>query len=459
MLFQTTLTPEQEECPITVRLEASASSIVRGCPGIPRSIPRIETVLNIRSINHSPFPLRSVSIKLMTKQKVMIPTKFGSSEAFKEFIIYEDPLTYQPPMGEFSQLLQGLDIPILIPIPKDLTPTGHSPTLGATTIHNLVVFVSLGNSASTESTFVDYFPVDIKMYDTLPIYRQYNEPIVESRYSSDNQTLVEVAIPVTSIGPGDNLKVMCTVKTNSANNKVKKHIALKQLTFQVKEILECFDGGLPPRKEFKLHTESKAFAKEINTQGTSQTFSIQFPYDNEYLEMFTPKEDGSSNNTDITESFSTTIIESTNISKLKVLDKLPDGVPLTHIQGFTLLGKFYSIWFEIVIKVKLSHAKDIDIHIPIIVCPFNKESSTYILNWIMAECEVAKREFGKEFNRIYSSTSKYLEMVKLIDRFRQPPVVCDNGKIKGITDPIPNKLLPNISSNSNSNSNSGLCID
>ena len=60
----------------------------------------------------------------------MIPTKFGSSEAFKEFIIYEDPLTYQPPMGEFSQLLHGLDIPILIPIPKDLTPTGHSPTLG-----------------------------------------------------------------------------------------------------------------------------------------------------------------------------------------------------------------------------------------------------------------------------------------------------------------------------------------
>ena len=47
-----------------------------------------------------------------------------------------------------------------------------------------------------------------------------------------------------------------------------------------------------PRKEFKLHTESKAFAKEINTQGTSQTFSIQFPYDNEYLEMFTQRKMG-----------------------------------------------------------------------------------------------------------------------------------------------------------------------
>ena len=50
----------------------------------------------------------------------------------------------------------------------------------------------------------------------------------------------------------------------------------------------------------------------------------------------------------------------------------------------------------------------------------------------MAECEVAKREFGKEFNRIYSSISKYLEMVKLIDRFRQPPVVATTGKSKGL---------------------------
>ena len=177
----------------------------------------------------------------------MIPTKFGSSEAFKEFIIYEDPLTYQPPMGEFSQLLQGLDIPILIPIPKIL--------------HQLDIHLLWGHNNTQFSSFCiprkfcfhgvnvcRLFPVDIKMYDTLPIYRQYNEPIVESRYSSDNQTLVEVAIPVTSIGPGDNLKVMCTVKTNSANNKVKKHIALKQLTFQVKEILECFDGGLPSER-------------------------------------------------------------------------------------------------------------------------------------------------------------------------------------------------------------------
>ena len=43
---------------------------------------------------------------------------------------------------------------------------------------------------------------------------------------------------------------------------------------------------------------------------------------------------------EVAEDFATTIIESTNISKLKTIDKLPEGVPVTNIQGFTLLGAF-----------------------------------------------------------------------------------------------------------------------
>lgn len=200
MLFQSSNT-ESIECPISTRLEACSVSMVKGCPGIPRSIPRIDTVLNIRSINDSPFIVRSVKVQLITKQKVLVPTKFGSSESLKEFIVYQDPLAYLPPMDQFYQILHGLDIPILIPIPRDITPSAYSPTFGATTQHNLVVMVSLGKDAASEVTFTDSFPVDIKMYDTLPIYRQYNEPIMEIYNSSDNQVLVETAVPVTSVGP------------------------------------------------------------------------------------------------------------------------------------------------------------------------------------------------------------------------------------------------------------------
>ncbi|RCK55315.1 Arrestin family protein 1 [Candida viswanathii] len=405
MLFQTSNT-ENMDCPISTRLEARSVPMVKGCPGIPRSVPRIETVLNIRSINDSPFVIRTVKIQLVTRQTVLVPTKFGSNEATKELVIYEDPMAFQPPMGKFSQKLHGLDIPILIPIPRDITPSGHSPTFGATTLHYFVVLVSLGKDLASELTFVDSFPVDIKMYDTLPIYRQYNEPIVETNKSSDNQVLVEATVPYTSVGPKDNLSVLCLLKTNAANNKVKKHITLKQLTFQVKEVIECYDAGLPPKREFKLHTESKYYTKELSSQGIIQSFQIQFPYENDYLEMFSPLPEIDTE-AEVTEDFATTIIESTNISKLKTIDRLPEGVPVTNIQGFTLLGKFYSIWFEIVIKVKLSHAKDMNIHIPIIVSPFDKEASKHLLDWIMLECEIAKAQFGKEFNRTYSSTTKY----------------------------------------------------
>lgn len=428
MLFQSSNT-ESIECPISTRLEACSVSMVKGCPGIPRSIPRIDTVLNIRSINDSPFIVRSVKVQLITKQKVLVPTKFGSSESLKEFIVYQDPLAYLPPMDQFYQILHGLDIPILIPIPRDITPSAYSPTFGATTQHNLVVMVSLGKDAASEVTFTDSFPVDIKMYDTLPIYRQYNEPIMEIYNSSDNQVLVEAIVPVTSVGPKDELSVVCVVKTNSASNKVKKNITLKQLTFQVKEVIECFDGGLPPKREFKLHTESKYYTKELNSQGLKQTFKINFPYENDYLQMFSPPPEVEIES-EVAEDFATTIIESTNISKLKTIDKLPEGVPVTNIQGFTLLGAFYSIWFEIVIKVKLSHAKDINIHIPIIVSPFDKEASKYLLDWIMLECEIAKAQFGKEFNRTYSSTTKYANMIKLLDKYRQPPTIYDQQKHK-----------------------------
>lgn len=62
--------------------------------------------------------------------------------------------------------------------------------------------------------------------------------------------------------------------------------------------------------------------------------------------------------------------------------------------------------------------------------PFDKEASKYLLDWIMLECEIAKAQFGKEFNRTYSSTTKYANMIKLLDKYRQPPTIYDQQKHK-----------------------------
>lgn len=438
MLFQSS-NSEAGDCPISVRLEASSTSMVKGCPGVPRSIPRIDTMLNIRSITDSPFIIRSVKVQLITKQKVLIPTKFGSNEALKEFVVYTDPLTYMPPRDKFYEVLHGLDIHILIPIPRDITPSAYCPIFGATTLHNLVVLVSLGTDSVSEVTFMDSFPVDIKMYDTLPIYEIYNKPAMETYNSPDNQVLVDTTIPFTAVGPKDELSVICKIKTNVANNKVKKNITLKHLKFELKEVIGCYDGGLPARREVKLCTETKEYYNHLDSQGIQQVIKVNFPYENDYLQMFSPVPELKIEK-EVSQDFTTTVIESTNISKLKTIDKLPEGVPVTNIQGFTLLGAFYSIWFEMVIKVKLSNAKDIRIAIPIIVSPFDKQASKYLLGWIMSECDIAKGQFDKYFIDRYYSTTNYVKMTQLLNEYRQPPIIDGQHKHKRNTSNSPQYL-------------------
>lgn len=146
----------KQEYPLTIFLEPTASTIVFGCPGIPRSIPRIETIIHIRTANGSSFMIRSVSIVLITRQKVTVPAKLGSTEAFKEFKIYEDPLAFRP-MNGFSQHVLGVDLPVMIPVPKDIIPSGYLPTLGASTTHYLAIKVVTGETSGVEASYIDTF--------------------------------------------------------------------------------------------------------------------------------------------------------------------------------------------------------------------------------------------------------------------------------------------------------------
>lgn len=422
MLFQAHSAPSQkvDSC-VSVFLEPTSNSIVYGCPGIPRSIPRIETTVHIRSTNALPFMIRAVAVFLISRQKVVVPTKFGSNDAFKEFKLYEDSMAFKP-ANDFSQKVLGVSLPILIPVPRDIPSSALLSSFGSSTTHSLVVKVILGDSAANESFVVETFPIVIKTYDTLPLYRQFNEPLVRSSKSPDNQIIAEAVVPVTAVGPSDLLCLNCRIFTNSANNKLKKHITLKQITFQIKEYLECYDGGLPPVTENKLFTTTLEPGKEVTTQGIQENYSINFPQSNDYLKIHSFEEPYIIEQETMND-YETTIIESANISSFVLKDKLGEGLPLTHFQSFTSLSQFYSIKFELILKLKFSKAKDFDVRIPIIVCPYDRKTSEPLLKWIMLECEVAKARFGKQFIDQFFAAKNYLEICSLMDKYRPPPVI------------------------------------
>lgn len=407
-------------CPILVALKASSSSIVHGCPGVPRSLPRIDTCVELRPINGIPFFCRSVGVELRTIQKVSVPSTIGTNDTYREYKIYEEPRIFAPPIGEFHQELLGVDIPILIPLPRDIISSGQFSHWNASTVHMLRVKLSCGTSINDETNYIENFPVVIKLYDNLPLYRQFNEPINESKVSKDQQFIVDLSLPISSVGPKDELAFYTRVLTNTSNYKVSKKLRLKQITMQIKEILECHEGGLPQRKEHKLYSKTEHFEDvPLNSMGLSQEFHLQFPLENDYLQMYSYSASSSQS------SLSNASVKNSTayFYKNKNFDTITEGVPITHTQGFTTLGKLFSLRYEIIVKLKLIHGKDMDIHLPLTVSAYDRISSDYLLNWIMKECKVARETFGKSTINAIQSLSTYNGLVDLMKKFVRPPIV------------------------------------
>lgn len=337
-------------------------------------------------------------------------------------------MVFRPPIGEFSQEIIGIDIPVLIPLPRDIISSGTFPRWNATTRHMLYVKVICGDSFDTEVTYVESFPVVIKVYDTLPLYRQFNEPIFETQTSGDQQVLVDLSLPVSCVGPKDDIILFTKVMTNSAIRTVSRKLRLNKVTVQIKEILECHEGGLPAKKENKIFTKSEEFNTEnnnLNTQGISSQFQFGFPSENDFLQMFTNKEwqytNSASDNDD-------PMISIANYLKNKNIDVVDEGIPVTHIQSFTTLGKLFSIRFEAVLKIKLIHGRNLETRIPITVSPYDRISSEYLLQWIMDECEISRAKFSRNLINKIAETSSYDEVLKLMKSFISPPIVYSNTK-------------------------------
>ncbi|KAK6205162.1 uncharacterized protein RJT21DRAFT_117633 [Scheffersomyces amazonensis] len=436
----------KNQSPVVVNLESPGTSIVRGCPGVIRSIPRIDTNLEVRStIPGRSFKLRNISVELRTTQKVGVPSKLGTNDATRDYKIFENPTLYRPPMAQLSQELIGLDIPLLIPLPKDIVSSGIYPNFNAYTIHRLIIKVSLGDSIDNEMNYIFQFPVPIIIYDSLPLYGQFNTPIIESKTNSDQQVVVEVNLPVSSLGPRDMFSVNMKIMGNYLNNHLKRNLKLSKLTVQIHEILECYEGGLPS-KSTKIFSTNELFEDNnlITTQGITYQFRCRFPYYNDYLRLYASKvetngrkfqysedlehldneKDFDENGERVRFNPNTVILNNSSLND----GKIELGIPLTHTQGFTTRGKFFSIRYEMHIKVKLINTKDLEITIPLTVCPFDRISSDYLLQWVSQECEESNAKFGRDIRNLIFHSVKYNEIIDMFQQFIDPAKTYKNKR-------------------------------
>lgn len=333
----------------------------------------------------------------------------------KQTRLAHEPLAYAPLHGFHTDAL-ALDVPVLIPLGRDVTASCYFDAWGATTVHLLTVRVSVGTLAATETSYVQTFPVAIKMYDTLPLYRQFNEPVVELRLSADSQVVVEAVLPTSAVGPHDTIGVTAKVAANPLHNRRKKDLQLRLVALQLREVFECFDGGLPVRKELRLYHSTVDYGQRITTEGILTPFTFPFPHGNDLLELYTPF-----NTRDFARAEVSTPLALFN--KNKNYPKLAEGVPLTHVQGFSVLGKLYLLRYELVLKVRIAHGKDVEMALPLTVAPFNRAASGYLLLWIKSECQLARERFGKDVVAAVVLSSSPDDVWRLLQRFCPPPIV------------------------------------
>lgn len=436
-------------CPVTAELETSDTSIVLGCPGVPRSVPRISTKLLIRSLNGSPFTLRGVGVELRSCQSVSVPLTIGSNDSVHEYKLYEDPFVFSNTFGTFqTDNLIGVDIPILIHLPKDINSSGYNSVWDATTTHFLLVKVSVGDNAESEITFAERFPVPIKTYDSLPIYRQFTESVNESVISGDQQMIVEYHLKESCIGPSDPLVLNIKVMKNLLNYKVHKLLKLKTMTFQIKEILECHEGGLPAFKD-NIVVEDVRDCRNMNLNDEILfNYNFKLPMNSDFLSVFEKHSLDKYNHFDENKGIPYEINNHINHKQNQIT--LIDGVPITHYQRFTSAGKLFSIRYEIQLRLKLIHGKDFTVYVPLVISPFNKVTSEYLLGWIIQECQTANEVFGKQIVNQLVQSFNLKESNAMIQRFKPPVTVYKYNKsdwerlgysIDSVGTPIPLSMI------------------
>lgn len=330
-------------------------------------------------------------------------------------------MVYAPPIGQFSQEMLALDVPLIVPLDRAIVSSASSTTWGATTRHLLLVKATVGVSAAAEVTFVQSFAIPIKTYDTLPLYRQYNEPLRDTQLSDDKQVQVEINLPNSAVGPQDKISIGVRIAANALHRHISRALLLKQITVQLKEVLECFDGGLPARKENKLHSSSKEYGVPLTTEGVQFLFQMPFPYFNDLLDLYAqPQPYGPL--AGLVNLAVASFTKNSNFSQLE------EGIPLTHVRGFTLVGKLYALRYELILKVKIGHGKDFDYTLPITVSPYDRASSAYLIDWIKAECLVARERFGKALVAKFASSHSWDTAYRDLRRCIPPPSVYYNTR-------------------------------
>lgn len=266
-------------------------------------------------------------------------TSINSSRREQSYKVGDDQHLYQAPPGKKAEEFMGMDLPFRVLLPKS-QPGSISLAKGAVeTTYRLYVSVTLARS---QKPVFEYFPVRIKRYDKLSLFRKYSTPREGKVVSPDHIVDLDYLLNQTSFGPGDTITGHVRIKPNPDWPTRSRKVKIQKLSVQIIELITfTLEGEQPVEKKRKF--EKHVLAQDIRLSevaGKLHKIVIDFP-------------------------------SSEIRNRDGVVPQQDQSLPLDSCNGFTTTTQTYKIEYFVVIKANFSHCKDVSIDQPIVVTPFD----------------------------------------------------------------------------------------
>ena len=220
-----------------ISLKPSYNSIIRGCPGLPDTLPRIECELRIRSNDGKPFIIDKIQMVLKTIECLNMGLGSFTSKRNK---LESESVHYKKNMRISDKKIIGLDIPLTIALPDDIKETNYNAKAGHSyTVLECDVLYHLPNTNSAPLVQSFSQMVNVERYVLIASPRLYS-PVTKVIQSPDKKFHVKLTTDNPCVTTDDLLTLKLEIFPNltsytQSQRIFNKQIKLKGITLELKE--------------------------------------------------------------------------------------------------------------------------------------------------------------------------------------------------------------------------------
>lgn len=384
-----------------ISLKPSYNSVIRGCPGLPDTLPRIECELRIRSNDGRAFRIDKIEVVLKGIESLIS----GHHSFAPKSKVEKATVHYKKNIKMSEKKIVGIDIPLTIGLPEDVKETNFNSIFGSSI--TLLECTVRYNGFEDPQVFAQ--AVNVEKYTILPNSKRF--PSVSRQvFSPDRKFSVDYTVLNPCVCIDDTLHLQLEIRPNgkaigdSSSSSLfgKKFTKLKSVVVGLKECLEILDPatGFGETRENILQEMAHPFDERISNNGIK--LKLELPV-RARIGLFAEFESSLQEPDMLHRAGSQAVSHLPSMRLLQNKTHGSCGIPFQYHTSITTTGgSLFRITHAAAVKVKISSGKSFYLNHPVDVSPWTQQQLKGLDQLVTQERETARfaRQFYDNFGGI-----------------------------------------------------------